>query len=118
MPLNNLLMNFANYRVVVKTCLHIFPLILDFVSIFFVVILVFAVLGVYLFGGKIHSGFPREFENLTGESLAENFERLNFNDLPNSLLYLGVMTLGGYANLAQQAMAAAKLTKTNSTQNS
>jgi hypothetical protein len=99
-----ILMEYINYRVIIKTIKDIFPLIMDLLSMYIVILLFYGVLGMALFGGSINSGFGELFESNTGDEPPEDWERFNFNDPIGSLLFLFLQNLGGYLDFIHLAM--------------
>ena len=99
-----ILMEYINYKVIIKTIKDIFPLIMDLLSMYIVILLFYGVLGMAIFGGSIHSGFGELFENNTGDEPPEDWERFNFNDPLSSLLFLFLQNLGGYLDFIHLAM--------------
>lgn len=103
-----IMMNFVNYKIIIKTCIHIVPLIVDLLGIFSIVVLFYATVGMYLFGGIMNTGYPEVFEEISGEGLGEEAIRFHFNDLINACLYLVMMNLVGYLGFFDQGMVAVK----------
>ena len=99
-----ILMEYINYRVIIKTIKDIFPLIMDLLSMYIVILLFYGVLGMAIFGGEIHSGFGDLFEENTGDEPPEDWERFNFNDPLSSLLFLFLQNLGGYLDFIHLGM--------------
>jgi len=102
-----IMMEYANYKVIVKTCVHIIPLITDLINMYIIVILFYATLGLTMFGGVINTGFPAQFESIAGEELDAAEVRLNFNDISNSIVYLIIMNVSYYNTGIQKGLAAA-----------
>ena len=99
-----ILMEYINYKVIIKTIKDIFPLIMDLLSMYIVILLFYGVLGMAIFGGEIHSGFGEQFEENTKDEPPEDWERFNFNDPISSLLFLFLQNLGGYLDFIHLGM--------------
>lgn len=91
-----ILMSYINYKVIIKTIKDIFPLIMDLLSMYIVILLFYGVIGMSIFGGRIHSGFQDAFNENTGEDPEDDWERFNMNDPLGALLFLFLQNLGGY----------------------
>lgn len=63
-----------------------------FVVVMFYII--FAFVGMALFGGKINSGLPEAYLKATGGQLLRNYQFLNWNDLLNSLACIYSLQVG------------------------
>ena len=103
-----ILMGLVNYRIIIKTCIHIVPLIIDLLGIYMIIVLFYATVGMYLFGGIMNTGYPEVFEELSGEGLGEEAIRLHFNDLINACFYLVMSNLVGYLDLIHQGTVTVK----------
>ena len=102
--MHQILMGYINYKVIIKTIKDIFPLIMDLLSMYIVILLFYGVLGMAIFGGNIHSGFGESFEEITGDEPPEDWERFNFNDSMGAVNMLFLMNLGGYLDFIQLGM--------------
>lgn len=63
----------------------------------FVVIMsyvLFAFVGIALFGGKIHSGTPEVYLKATGSQLNRMYQHLNWNDMGNAIAFLYTVQIG------------------------
>lgn len=49
-----------------------------------VVLLIYGQLGIHLFGGKINSGTPKRYAEISGGGDGTHYERACFNDFPNA----------------------------------
>ena len=112
--LHVIMMNYTNYNVIVKTCIHIIPLITDLINMYLVVILLYAALGMTMFGGIINSSFPDKFEEVMDAELDAEAVMYHFNDLPNAILYFVVMNVGGYLDNITQGLAATRVVSKSS----
>lgn len=107
--MHRILMGYVNYNVIIKTCVHIIPLIMDLLSIYMVVLLFYATVGMTMFGGILNTGYPEIYEELSGgEEIDDEAIRFHFNDLINALLYLAVMNLTGYLDMINLSIVAVK----------
>jgi hypothetical protein len=55
-----------------------------------IILLIFATIGINLFGGRVSNKTPNLFKIKTGTDLPDNYIFINFNDLPSSILALYV----------------------------
>lgn len=106
--------SFTSYKVIVKTCIHIVPLILDLISIYLIVVLFYATLGLTMFGGVINTGFPSKYETVVGEELDMAEINLSFNDLTNSMVYLVTMNISYFMTGIQKGLAASAIVSNSS----
>lgn len=70
------------------TILYAIKRVWPFLYVIMVNYCMFAVLGCYVFGGSINSKTREVYNKLTNSSLNPNYENLNWNDLPNSFVFL------------------------------
>lgn len=71
------------YKIIVKTILHIFPLLFDLLTCYAVILIFYSLISYSILGGVINSDFGGYYKEVTGNNFNSNF---NFNDIFNSLL--------------------------------
>ena len=71
------------YKIIVKTILHIFPLLFDLLTSFAVILIFYSLVAYSMLGGIMHSDFSGYYKEVTGDNFDSNF---NFNDIFNSIL--------------------------------
>ena len=79
-----------------------------FVNIFSmlaILFLIFGQIGFHFFGGKINSNTPSIYLKVVGSQLPINYEKINFNDVPNAFVYLwSILINNNWPSLAYQAI--------------
>lgn len=88
--LQRLLMRGIKYKIIVKTVLHIFPLLLDLLSCYIVLVLVYGVISYSALGGAINSDFSFAYREATGSAYGYTF---SYNDLPSAMLSFAVTNI-------------------------
>jgi len=80
----------------------------DLLLIYFVILLIFSIIGSYLFGGNISTKLGPLYKEKTGGDLNDNWDYLNFNDTLNSFLFLFSQTVqSGWSDMLQMAVISA-----------
>lgn len=70
-------------RIIVETIRNLLKPMLNLCSVLFVIFYIFAVLGMFLFGGKITKNNKLIQDN---SSIPDNYHLLNFNDFPSAIM--------------------------------
>jgi len=84
---------------------QVVPMLQDLLMIYFVILLIFCIIGTYMFGGKINSKFNPTYNAKTGNDMNANWDFLNFNDTLNSFLFLFALTVqSGWSDMMQMAI--------------
>lgn len=94
--MNVLLMNLTTYRVLLKTCIDIVPVVVDVCKIYFIMLFFYGTVGFFLFGGVMNTEFLEKYEEITGDELDEETLIFNFNDPLNSFLFFLNVNFSGY----------------------
>ena len=94
--INDILLRMINYKIVIRTIVDIYPLISDLISMYLIMVLIFATLCMSFYGGKINDSYLDIFEAYAGVPYNENFERFNFNDIVSGCLKVLSMSIVGY----------------------
>lgn len=94
--LNDIFLRMINYKIVIRTIVDIYPLISDLISMYLIMVLIFATLCMSFYGGKINDNYLDVFKSYSGSDYAENFERFNFNDIVSGCLKVLSMSIVGY----------------------
>lgn len=72
-----------------NACFNMIPFFLNLVSMLGIVLLIYAQIGIHLFGGEINSNTPTKYETITGGVvMTDSYARLNFNSFPTALMFL------------------------------
>lgn len=101
-----IMMGLVDYRIIIKTCFDVFPIVLDLFKIYTLVILLYATFGLFLFGGVMNTEFIDQFEEITGDEIDEGTLLFNFNDMVNSFLFFFNMNMSGYMGNIQIGLIA------------
>jgi len=94
--LNIIMMNFIVYKVLVKTCLDVLPVMIDVCKLYFIMLFFYGAIGHYVFGGMINTEFLEKYEEITGDEFDEGELIFNFNDFFNSFLFFLNVNFSGY----------------------
>ena len=94
--MNVLLMNLTTYKVLVKTCIDILPVMIDVCKLYFIMLFFYGTIGLFLFGGKMSTEFLAIYEEITGDELDEETLIFNFNDPLNAFLFFLNVNFSGY----------------------
>lgn len=78
----------SEYRLILETITQIVPLLGDLFIQVVLLVLFYGVVGVLFFGGRITTQTPKEYEDMVGNNMENNYEYLTFNDIPSGLLFL------------------------------
>lgn len=101
-----IMMGLVDYRIIIKTCFDVFPIVFDLFKIYTLVMILYATAGLFLFGGVMNTEFLDKFEEITGDELDEGTLLFNFNDMVNSLLFFFNMNMSGYMGNIQIGLIA------------
>lgn len=93
MMFNDVLCGLVNYKIIIKTAIHILPLLQDMISILLILLLFYSTIGMSIFGGMINSSFPQKYEELTGNSIPNQYQNMNYNDIFNSMATMSLYYL-------------------------
>jgi hypothetical protein len=85
--IHNLLKYSSRWVSIIRGIRQVVPLLQDLLMMYLLILLIFAVIGNFFFGGKINSGIGKLYNKGTGGDPSDNYEQLNFNDITNSLLF-------------------------------
>lgn len=69
-------------------CHNMKPFFMNLAYMLGTILLVFGQIGMNMFGGKINSGTPKRYAEVSGGGDGTHYERANFNDFPNTLIML------------------------------
>lgn len=78
--IHNLLKYSSRWVSIIRGIRQVVPMLQDLILMYIVILLVFGVVGNYMFGGMINSVSKVEYKKMTGNDLSDNWEHLNFND--------------------------------------
>ena len=79
-----------NLQVLIQAIKNMYP----FMFVVVMSYMIFAFIGMSLFGGKINSSTPEIYFRAAGSQLNRKYERLNWNDMLNSLTFLYTLQVG------------------------
>lgn len=97
-------LNAIDYKLIIKTVLHIMPLIADFLVIYVFTVVLFASAAHIFLGGFFTGGIGDAFHEATGGSLNAVY---HFNDLLSSFVSISFFDLGGeFADVGLPAVVA------------
>lgn len=67
-----------------------------------------------MFGGNINSATPEQFRQIKNEPLGVNYQIVNFNDYPNTMVFLwNIFINNNWLNLSYMALLKFPKTKAN-----
>lgn len=94
------LMMRVELKVLFRGCLGVLPIVLEIVTMFLIINLVFSMITVVLFSGAINTEYIEKYERITGDVIDEDYLKLNFNDTLNSFIYWTSNSfLGSYTDM-------------------
>ena len=93
--INDLLMNMIVYKILIKVCLDIIPVMTDILKIYFIILFLFGATGLFLFGGLMNTEYIDKYEEITGDGIDEDSLIFNFNDILNSFIFFFNTNLAG-----------------------
>ncbi len=84
------LSKFEQVALTIRVFYQIMPFLWSFLGMLTILFFFFATIGSNLFGGRVHNKTPEMYKEKTGLTLGKNYEYINFNDIPSSILALYV----------------------------
>lgn len=84
------LSKFEQVALTIRVFYQIMPFLWSFMGMLTILFFFFATIGSNMFGGKVHNKTPEVYLQKTGLTLGKNYEYINFNDIPSSILALYV----------------------------
>jgi hypothetical protein len=84
------LSKFEQVALTIRVFYQIMPFLWSFLGMLTILFFFFATIGSNLFGGRVHNKTPEMYREKTGLPLGKNYEYINFNDIPSSILALYV----------------------------
>lgn len=98
--LNDFLMRRVKYRIIVRSCIDVMPVFKEVILIYAIGILVYSVIGMFLYSGILNTTFIEKYHEVTGEDIDEGYFLFNMNDLFNSFIFfLNISMNGAYLDL-------------------
>lgn len=88
-------MNMVVYKILIKVCLDITPVMTDILKIYFIILFLYGAAGLFMFGGLMNTSYIEKYEELTGEEIDEETLIFNFNDILNSFIFFFNANLAG-----------------------
>lgn len=93
--INDILMNMMVYKILIKVCLDIIPVMTDILKIYFIILFLYGAAGLFMFGGLMNTSYIDKYEELTGDGIEEDALIFNFNDITNSFIFFFNTNLAG-----------------------
>lgn len=90
--IHKIVLNSIDYKVIIKTLLHIMPIIVEFLVIYALFVVTFASIGFTILGGSYNNLMLERYQQMTGGELEAVY---SFNDLLGSLVGISFFNLGG-----------------------
>lgn len=84
------LSKFEQVSLTIRVFYQIMPFLWSFLGMLTILFFFFATIGINMFGGRVHNKTPEVYQEKTGMPLGKNYEYINFNDVPSSILALYV----------------------------
>jgi hypothetical protein len=103
-----IMMGLIQYKIIVKTCFDVFPIVIDLIKIYALVIIFYATFGLFLFGGVLCTNFTDIYYSMTKDELDEQVLTHNFNDSLNSMIFFLNMNMKGHMSFIQICLIAYK----------
>lgn len=85
--ITKILMEIVKFKVIIKLCLDLMPILQQIILIFSMTNLVYSTISMFLYGGMLNTNFIEQYERVTGDVIDESYLLFNINDLINSFLY-------------------------------
>lgn len=84
------LARFEQVSLTIRVFYQIMPFLWSFLGMLTILFFFFATIGINLFGGRVSNKTPDVYQQKTGLTLGTNYNYINFNDVPSSILALYV----------------------------
>lgn len=84
------LARFEQVALTIRVFYQIMPFLWSFLGMLTIIFFFFATIGMNLFGGRVTNKTPAIYQQKTGLPLSTNYQYINFNDIPSSILALYV----------------------------
>ena len=113
--IHKVILNSIDYKVIIKTVLHILPIISEFLVIYLSIVVFFSGISFAFLGGKYTECLGEYYEQLTGKQLEAVY---HFNDLLGSFVSISFFNLGGeFTDIGLPAVVAFKRALSSPTTN-
>ena len=102
--IHKICMNSIDYKIIIKTVLHILPMLTEFLWLYFLLVMIFGTVSFAILGGTYDTQFLEMYKQATGNELRAVY---SFNDLISSVVGFTFFNIGGgYSDIGLPAIVA------------